>query len=252
VRSPVFLCPAYEHAAPKTSSGEERVALLVNQDVDPEPGLMVRPFGYPARAGAPTRNPLKLPAFRRSVPPRKSFRSPTPTRETARPRTTHGGRNCPTDPPTGEPAMSCISTAARGVSKCRKNGALGHCSSQWVAARTRKPCPCISFHCLCSNQDALPASPPHRLIAGALTANAQTGTELWRFVTPEPILASPTLGPDGTVYIGSYDRKIYALARMEKSCGRPCCPNPRTSTGQPTPGIRNARGGSGRHNLRAF
>jgi prepilin-type N-terminal cleavage/methylation domain-containing protein len=59
-RSPVFLCPAYEHAAPKTSSGEERVALLVNQDVDPEPGLMVRPFGYPARAGAPTRNPLKL------------------------------------------------------------------------------------------------------------------------------------------------------------------------------------------------
>jgi prepilin-type N-terminal cleavage/methylation domain-containing protein len=60
VRSPVFLCPAYEHATRKTSPGAERVALIVNQDVDPGPGLMVRPFGYPARAGAPTRYPLKL------------------------------------------------------------------------------------------------------------------------------------------------------------------------------------------------
>jgi outer membrane protein assembly factor BamB len=50
------------------------------------------------------------------------------------------------------------------------------------------------------------------LLSFILPANAQTGTEAWRFVTPEPILASPTLGPDGTVYVGSYDRKIYALA----------------------------------------
>jgi prepilin-type N-terminal cleavage/methylation domain-containing protein len=59
-RSRVFLCPAYDRSAPTTSPGDERIALMVNQDIDPGPGLMVRPFGYPARAGAPTRQPLKL------------------------------------------------------------------------------------------------------------------------------------------------------------------------------------------------
>jgi prepilin-type N-terminal cleavage/methylation domain-containing protein len=59
-RSKVFLCPAYDRAAPTGAPGDERVALMVNQDIDPGPGLMVRPFGYPERAGAPTRYPLKL------------------------------------------------------------------------------------------------------------------------------------------------------------------------------------------------
>jgi prepilin-type N-terminal cleavage/methylation domain-containing protein/prepilin-type processing-associated H-X9-DG protein len=59
-RSKVFLCPAYESLAPKAPPDAERIALIVNQDVDPGPGLMVRPFGYPERAGAPTRHPLKL------------------------------------------------------------------------------------------------------------------------------------------------------------------------------------------------
>jgi prepilin-type N-terminal cleavage/methylation domain-containing protein len=59
-RSKVFLCPGYDRSAPIAPPGAERISLLVNQDVDPGPGLMVRPFGYPARAGAPTRMPLKL------------------------------------------------------------------------------------------------------------------------------------------------------------------------------------------------
>jgi prepilin-type processing-associated H-X9-DG protein len=58
-RSGVFLCPAYQGLAPKAPPAAERIALIVNQDVDPGPGLMVRPFGYPERAGAPTRLPLK-------------------------------------------------------------------------------------------------------------------------------------------------------------------------------------------------
>jgi outer membrane protein assembly factor BamB len=50
------------------------------------------------------------------------------------------------------------------------------------------------------------------LVVGAISAHAQAGSEIWRFVTPEPILASPAVGPDGTIYVGSYDRYVYALA----------------------------------------
>jgi outer membrane protein assembly factor BamB len=54
---------------------------------------------------------------------------------------------------------------------------------------------------------------------GALYALAPDGRELWRFTTKGPgrlpagtILASPAIGPDGTVYIGGlYDPNLYAL-----------------------------------------
>jgi len=54
---------------------------------------------------------------------------------------------------------------------------------------------------------------------GALYALAQDGTELWTFTTKGPgpaadgsILASPTIGADGTIYIGGlYDPNLYAL-----------------------------------------
>jgi prepilin-type N-terminal cleavage/methylation domain-containing protein/prepilin-type processing-associated H-X9-DG protein len=68
-RSPVFLCPAYERSAPAGKPGDERVALIVNQDIDPKPGLMLRPFGYPERAGAPTRLPLKISSVAEYGPP---------------------------------------------------------------------------------------------------------------------------------------------------------------------------------------
>ena len=57
--SPLFLCPAYDHAAPLGSPEGERVSLIVNQDIDPGTRV-VYPFGYPERAGNPTYNPLKL------------------------------------------------------------------------------------------------------------------------------------------------------------------------------------------------
>ena len=50
------------------------------------------------------------------------------------------------------------------------------------------------------------------LLAGSLAVHAQSGTQVLEFATPAPILASPTVSPDGVTYLGSYDRKIYALA----------------------------------------
>jgi prepilin-type N-terminal cleavage/methylation domain-containing protein len=58
--SKVFLCPAYLQATPPPPPNVERVALIVNRDIDPGPGLLVRPFGYPQRGGNPRREPLKL------------------------------------------------------------------------------------------------------------------------------------------------------------------------------------------------
>ena len=37
------------------------------------------------------------------------------------------------------------------------------------------------------------------------------GTVKWRFPTGEPIISSPLIGPDGTVYIGSFDDNLYAI-----------------------------------------
>jgi len=59
VRSRVFLCPAYDHFAPLAPAGTERVSLIANQDVDPGPGPIVRPFGYPAKNGNPVQPCLK-------------------------------------------------------------------------------------------------------------------------------------------------------------------------------------------------
>ena len=65
VSSKAFLCPSYERCAPLAPLGAERVSLLTNQDVDPGPGLIVRPFGRPPQAGNPVREPLKTSALDR-------------------------------------------------------------------------------------------------------------------------------------------------------------------------------------------
>jgi outer membrane protein assembly factor BamB len=48
------------------------------------------------------------------------------------------------------------------------------------------------------------SSRPRELQAGP-------GTEVWRFATGEAVLASPAVARDGTIYVGSYDRNLYAL-----------------------------------------
>ena len=42
-------------------------------------------------------------------------------------------------------------------------------------------------------------------------AKATAGSKLWEFETGDMAWSSPTIGPDGTIYIGSYDKKIYAI-----------------------------------------
>jgi prepilin-type N-terminal cleavage/methylation domain-containing protein/prepilin-type processing-associated H-X9-DG protein len=64
VVSRVFLCPGYHHLAPKPAQPEaERIAIIVNRDLDPAPEVVVRPFGYPERGGNSFRNPLKTSAI---------------------------------------------------------------------------------------------------------------------------------------------------------------------------------------------
>ena len=38
------------------------------------------------------------------------------------------------------------------------------------------------------------------------------GTVLWEFETGRHVVASPAIGRDGTVYVGSWDKKLYALS----------------------------------------
>ena len=37
------------------------------------------------------------------------------------------------------------------------------------------------------------------------------GTILWEFKTGDQVTSSPAIGSDGTVYVGSWDSKLYAL-----------------------------------------
>jgi outer membrane protein assembly factor BamB len=37
------------------------------------------------------------------------------------------------------------------------------------------------------------------------------GTKRWEFATEGPIVATPALAADGTLYVGSDDRNLYAL-----------------------------------------
>ncbi|NOR22954.1 MAG: PQQ-binding-like beta-propeller repeat protein, partial [Desulforhopalus sp.] len=42
-------------------------------------------------------------------------------------------------------------------------------------------------------------------------AAAQVGSEKWAFTTGGWVDSSPAIGADGTIYVGSYDNKLYAI-----------------------------------------
>jgi len=48
---------------------------------------------------------------------------------------------------------------------------------------------------------------------GAKSADAQDGTKKWEFVTdgPVPVYSTPAIGPDGTIYVGCTNNRVYAL-----------------------------------------
>jgi prepilin-type N-terminal cleavage/methylation domain-containing protein len=55
----VFVCPGYRRQAPSVTSMEGRKCFLLDDDVDPNPGNRVPPFGYPETSGADEVPPIK-------------------------------------------------------------------------------------------------------------------------------------------------------------------------------------------------
>ncbi len=45
-----------------------------------------------------------------------------------------------------------------------------------------------------------------------VTAVDAQGKQRWQFLAPNPLLGSPTIGLGGTIYVGCFDRQLYALA----------------------------------------
>ena len=43
------------------------------------------------------------------------------------------------------------------------------------------------------------------------TSKVKVGTLIWEFVTGYNVISSPAIGSDGTVYVGSDDKKLYAI-----------------------------------------
>jgi len=46
------------------------------------------------------------------------------------------------------------------------------------------------------------------------------GTVLWEFETGNGVSSSPAIGSDGTVYVGSYDNKLYAIKTDSKGLAK--------------------------------
>ena len=46
------------------------------------------------------------------------------------------------------------------------------------------------------------------------------GTVLWEFETGGQVLSSPAIGSDGTVYVGSEDKKLYAFRTDSKGLAK--------------------------------
>lgn len=54
-------------------------------------------------------------------------------------------------------------------------------------------------------------------------AKVAVGDKLWEFETGKSqrgVASSPAIGPDGTVYVGSYDNKLYAIKTNSKGLAK--------------------------------
>ena len=49
------------------------------------------------------------------------------------------------------------------------------------------------------------------LCLSLMGAEKKAGTKLWEFKTGDAVYSSPAIGSDGTVYVGSSDKKLYAI-----------------------------------------
>ena len=51
-------------------------------------------------------------------------------------------------------------------------------------------------------------------------SKAKVRTPIWEFETGGQVLSSPAIGSDGTVYVGSYDKKLYAFRTDSKGLAK--------------------------------
>ena len=52
------------------------------------------------------------------------------------------------------------------------------------------------------------------------TTAKKPGTVLWEFETGGVVFSSPAIGSDGTVYVGSFDNKLYAIKTESKGLAK--------------------------------
>ena len=48
-------------------------------------------------------------------------------------------------------------------------------------------------------------------VLSGLALAGTSGTEKWSFGTGDYVNSSPAIGPDGTIYVGSVDHRLYAI-----------------------------------------
>jgi len=48
----------------------------------------------------------------------------------------------------------------------------------------------------------------------------ESGRQLWEFATGDDVSPSPAIGSDGTVYVGSGDKKLYAIKTDSKGLAK--------------------------------
>ena len=53
-------------------------------------------------------------------------------------------------------------------------------------------------------------------LGGCQTSKVKVGTPIWEFETGNLVFSSPAIGSDGTVYVGSEDKKLYAIKTDSK------------------------------------
>jgi outer membrane protein assembly factor BamB len=64
------------------------------------------------------------------------------------------------------------------------------------------------------------ASNPEATKPEPTKAKATAGVQLWEFKTGYGVFSSPAIGSDGTVYVGSYDKKLYAIKTKSKGLAK--------------------------------
>ena len=52
------------------------------------------------------------------------------------------------------------------------------------------------------------------------TSNVKIGNPIWEFETGDFVRSSPAIGSDGTVYVGSEDKKLYAFRTDSKGLAK--------------------------------